>query len=265
MKKKILFSIIVCLLSISLGQSCLGNSYRVGPGDILRITVYDNDDLRTNVRVDDSGTIIMPLVGRIKVADMTIPQVSDLITKKLADGYIVNPQVNVFIEEFRSKKVVILGHIKRPGLVELSGSISLLELISKAGGLTIEAGNTATIKRNKKSQDENDVIVIDLTALIEKGDLSQDKQIFDGDTVYISKAGMCFITGQVKSPGAYACTGKTTILKLVAIAGGFTGKASRSGVKIVRKEGDENKVYKDIELDTPLQVDDVVIVPESFF
>lgn len=262
MSKKIIF-IIVAILMLIVSQVCFGQRYLVGSGDILRITVYDNEDLKTIVRVNDSGTIIMPLIGRVKVADMTISQISDEITKKLADGYIINPQVNVFIEEFRSKKVVILGFVKRPGLFELSGSISFLELISKAGGLTNEAGKTATIKR--KNKNKNDVVVIDLVALIEKGDLSQNAQILDGDTIYISKAGMCFITGQVKAPGAYSCGENSTVLKLIAVAGGFTGKASKSGVKIVRKEGDDNKVYKDVDLDTPLKVDDVVIIPESFF
>lgn len=262
MKKKVAFIVITMLFFIGI-QDCIGENYLVGSGDILRITVYDNDDLKTIVRVSDSGTIIMPLIGRVKVAEMTISMISDEITKKLADGYIINPQVNVFIEEFRSKKVVILGHVVKPGLFELSGAISFLELISKAGGLTKEAGSTATIKREIKNK--NDIIVIDLVALIEKGDLSQNAKILDGDTIYISKAGMCFITGQVKSPGAYACGNGSTVLKLIAVAGGFTGKASRSGVKIVRQEGDESKVYKDVDLDTPLQVDDVVIIPESFF
>jgi len=120
-------------------------------------------------------------------------------------------------------------------------------------------------KRKIKTKNKSDVVVIDLTALVEKGDLSQNAQIFDGDTIYISKAGMCFVTGQVKRPGAYACGSNSTVLKLIAVAGGFTGKASKSGIKIVRKIRGKNKVFKDVELDTPLQVDDVVIIPESFF
>jgi len=255
--------LVMALIAFGVVQECFADRYLVGSGDILRITVYDNDDLKTVVRVNDSGTIIMPLIGRVKVADMTISGISDEIAGKLADGYIVNPQVNVFIEEFRSKKVVILGNVVRPGLFELSGPISLLELISKVGGLTSEAGNNATIKR--KGRKKNDVIVVDMVALIEKGDLRQNLQIMDGDTIYVSKAGMCFVTGQVKAPGAYACDDNSTVLKLIAVAGGFTGKASQSRVKIVRQEREENKVYKNVDLDSPLQVDDVVIVPESFF
>lgn len=147
MKKKVLF-FVTLLLFFSFFHVCFSNSYRIGPGDIIRITVYDHDDLRTVVRVDDTGSVNLPLIGRVRVGNMTIPEISDTIATALADGYIVNPQVNVFIEEYRSKKVVILGYVQKPGLYELSGSISFLELISKAGGLTGESGNTATIKRN---------------------------------------------------------------------------------------------------------------------
>lgn len=260
-RKVILFGFLMMLFSglhVSIGQN-----YVVGPGDILRITVYDNKDLETTARVGDTGSIIMPLIGRVDVADLNILQISDVITEKLADGYIVNPQVTVFIEEYRSKKVVILGQVNRPGLYELSGDINFLELISKAGGLGQNAGNTATIKR--KINHSNKVIAIDLAALIEKGDLSQNEKIVDGDTINVAKAGLCFVTGQVKNPGTYACGEKSTVLKLVVLAGGFTGKASRSGVKVVRKEGEESKVYKDVDLDTQVKADDVIIIPESFF
>jgi polysaccharide export outer membrane protein len=195
---------------------------------------------------------------------MPIPQVSEKITALLADGYLVNPQVNVFVTEFRSQKVVVLGRVKQPGLIELSGSISLLELISKAGGLEIDAGDTATIKRQENGRDT--IIPIDLLSLIEGGDLSQNLAIQDGDTVVVSKAGMCYVTGEVEQPGSYPCGEGATVLKLVALANGFTGKASKSSVRIVRVVNDKKTVLKDVDLDTTLVFDnDVIVVPESFF
>lgn len=237
--------------------------YLVGPGDVINITVYDNDDLTTRVRVNSDGTIVMPLLGQVKVDSLSIPEISRKIEGLLADGYLINPQVNVFIEDYRSKKVVILGRVKQPGLYELSGAISFLELISKTGGLAEDAGDTATIKRG--SGGEDNVIVIDLIALIEKGDLSQNVQILDGDTVNISKAGMCYVTGEVKSPGTYPCGEGTTVLKIVALSGGFTGKASKSGVRIIRVVNNEKTLMKGVALDTKLRQDDVIVVPESFF
>jgi polysaccharide export outer membrane protein len=229
-----------------------------------RFTYYDNEDLTTKVRVSTAGTIVVPLLGQIEVKGGTVNGIIDKITRSLADGYLVNPQVNIFVEEYRSKKVVVLGNVRTPGLIELSGPTNFLELVSKAGGLEKDAGDTATIQR-KNGAAAPTVIVIGLLALIEMGDLSQNVQITDGDTVFISKAGMCFITGEVKSPGTYSCGDGTTVLRLVALAGGFTGKASKSSISVVRIVNNEKKVYKDVDLYTALQDNDVVVVPESFF
>ena len=261
--KKSAWMFVVFIFFLTGSQVCLGGMYRVGPGDVLRITVYDNDDLKTIVRVTEKGDIIMPLIGMVDVSKKTISQISDVLTQRLSDGFIVNPQVNVFIEEFRNKKVIILGAVKEPGLFELSGSISFLELLSKAGGLTKEAGNSATIKRIENGKSE--VILIDLISLIKKGDLSQNPQLVDDDTIYITKSGNCYVTGQVKTAGAYPCDKSSTVLKLIALAGGFSGKASQSNVKVVRKVGKKNVVMKQVNLDMTVEVDDVVIVPESFF
>lgn len=252
--------VVVCLLF----SRVQAEEYLVGPGDVLSISVYDNDDLATKVRVSTSGTIVMPLIGQVKVQNLTVNDITDKITGLLADGYLVRPQVNVFVEEFRSKKAVMLGNVQRPGLIELSGPTNFLEMVSKAGGLDKDAGDTATIQRKDK-KGETSVIVVDLRALIDKGDLSQNMQIQDGDTVFISKSGMCFITGEVEDPGTYACGETTTILKLVALAGGFTGKASKSGINLVRIVDNVKKVYKDVDLYTALKHNDVVVVPESFF
>lgn len=244
-------------------QPVCADNYKTGPGDVLKIIVYDNDDLRATVRISENGTIVMPLLGRIDVDKLTIDEITEKITKLLADGYLVNPQVNVFVEDYRSKKVVILGNIRNPGIIELSGPITFLELISKAGGLAKDAGDTATIQR--EGDDDKNITVVDLRALIDKGDVSQNMMILDGDTVFISKSGMCYITGEVENPGTYPCGEGTTVLKLVALSRGFTGKASKSGVRIIRIVENKKKELKSVDLDTLLQHNDVVVVPESFF
>lgn len=263
MKLKILSLLLVCLCFCRTDLS-FAKDYRVGPGDVLSVTVYDNDDLATKVRVSSAGTIVMPLLGQIEVNNLTINEITDKITRLLSDGYLVNPQVNIFVEEFRSKKVVVLGSVKTPGLVELSGPTNFLELLSKSGGLDKDAGDTATIQRQGVGEGK-DVVVIDLRALIDRGDLSQNIQINDGDSVFISRSGMCYITGEVEEPGTYPCGQGTTVLKLVALAKGFTGKASKSNINIVRLVDNEKTVLEDVDVSTPLVNNDVVVVPESFF
>jgi polysaccharide export outer membrane protein len=240
----------------------------VSPGTVLKITVYEHDDLASVVQVTDDGTVVLPLIGKVHVNNMTIPQVTAKITEELADGYINKPQVNVFVENFRNRKVTVLGQVNKPGLQEFSGQTTLLEIISGAGGLAADAGDTVSIKR--MDGDKEKVIEIDLKSLVTGGDLSQNIPIQENDSIYVSKSGMCFITGQVEKPGTYPCGADTTVLKLVALAGGFTGKANKSGALITRivinkeTQAKEKQTFK-AGLDAKLIADDVLVVRESFF
>lgn len=263
MRKTIFWLFLVLITILGSASMALADDYQTGPGDVLKIIVYDNDELMARVRISDTGTIVMPLLGKVDIRQLTIDQITEKITQLLADGYLVKPQVNVFVEEYRSKKVFVLGSVRNPGIVELSGSITFLELVSRSGGLEKDAGDTATIQR--ASEEGEKIIVVDLRGLIELGDISQNVMISDGDTIFVSKAGMCFITGEVKSPGTYPCGKKATLLKLIALSGGFTGKASKSGVNIVRIVNNKKTVIEDVDLHTPLKHNDVVVVPESFF
>jgi polysaccharide biosynthesis/export protein len=261
--KKALYGFFVVFLLGVNGFNASAQDYLVGPGDVLSITVYDNDDLKTKVRVSSSGTIVMPLLGQVNVNKQPISAIAEKITRLLAAGYIVNPQVNVFVDEFRSRKVVILGHVRNPGLIELSGPTTFLELISKAGGFDKDAGDTATIKRKVEGKD--DVIVINLGSLVKGGDMTQNVQISDEDTVYVASAGMCYVTGEVKQPGTYPCGEGATVLKLVTLAQGFSGKAAKSSVNIVRMIDNKKNILEKVSLDTPVMHNDVIVVPESFF
>ncbi|MEN8140630.1 MAG: polysaccharide biosynthesis/export family protein [Thermodesulfobacteriota bacterium] len=256
--------LLTCAGLLMPGGTLLADEYTVGPDDVLKITVYDHPDMETRVRVDGNGTILMPLIGHVNVAGRSIAQVSDKLASLLGDGYLVNPQVNVFIEGYGSKKAVILGMVNKPGLYELSGQTTLLELISKAGGLASDSGATATIKR-LKSGGKSEIITVDMRALMESGDMSQNVAINHKDNVYVAKAGMCFVTGEVKKPDAYKIDEDTTVIKAVTLAAGFTGKAAKSKIRIIRIIKGTKNILKDVELDTPVRPDDVIVVPESFF
>jgi polysaccharide export outer membrane protein len=243
--------------------SAFSENYIIGSGDVLKIDVFSHDDLQKTVRVSNNGSIVIPFIGQVQVGGTTIPDVTKKLTRLLADGYIVNPQVNIFIEEFRSKKVVILGHINQPGIAKLRGATTFLEIISQAGGLKTGAGDTATIKRIKDGKQE--VIIVNIKSMVEGGDISQNILIHDGDTIYISRGSLCYVTGEVKDPGAYPCDKDTTVLKLIARSGGFTGKASKSSVRIVRIIDGEKTILKNVDLHTSVLANDIIVVPESFF
>ena len=250
-----------CLIVIPI--TVFSQEYTVGEGDVLDINVYENEDLSTTVRVSADSTIRVPLLGEISVKDLTVSQVSKKIENLFADGYLVNPQVDVFISEHRSKKAIILGQIKNPGQYELRGRITFLEFISKAGGLTPDAGSNATIKRITGKKEKQ--IVLDLDKLIKKGDTALNIPIQDNDSIYISKADTYYVSGEVNKPNSYKFEKDLTVIKAVTMAGGFSKIAAKDKVQIIRVIDGQKRIFKNVNMDEPVLADDVIVVPESFF
>jgi len=250
----------------STAPALAAQDYILGEGDVLKITVYDHSDMTTVARVSGEGEIYFPLIGKVKVGGMNITKITERITSMLSDGYIVEPQVAVFIEEFRSKKTALMGQVEKPGLYVLHGQTTFLELLSNAGGLSKDAGDKAVIKRKSSGPDKGeDKITVDLKKLIVEGDMSQDVQIMDGDSIYVSRAGVFYVSGEVKKPAAYKYEEGLTVVKAVIMAGGFTDIAATGRVKILRKVSGKEKVLEKVDMNEPLLPDDVIIIPESFF
>lgn len=246
-------------------SSAASQDYVVGAGDVLEISIYENDDLNTTARVTGDGHINLPLVGDVEVMGISVSKIARKINLMYADGYLIDPQVSVFVRDFRSQKATILGQVTRPDLYDLSGQTTLLELISKAGGLKAEAGNQAIIKRRSSDKQEK-VIVIDLKALIEKGQSSLNVSILDGDSIYINKIGLFYVTGEVKKADAYHHEEGTTVIQAITMAGGFSSKASPTRVKIIRKNSDgKEEVLTKVKMDTLVMPNDVIVIPESYF
>jgi polysaccharide export outer membrane protein len=256
------------ILFSAMGSHAL--EYTVGEGDVLDINVYENQDLSTTVRVSTDSTIRISLLGEISVKDLTVSQISAKIEKLFADGYLVSPQVDVFISEHRSKKAIILGQIKNPGQYELRGKITFLEFISKAGGLTSDAGSTAIIKRsiestNEKESTQFEQIILDLEKLIKKGETELNITIQDNDSIYISKAKTYYVSGEVQKPDSYKFESHLTVIKAITMAGGFSKIAAKGKVQIIRIVKGKKSVFKNVNMDEPVLPDDVIVVPESFF
>ncbi len=259
------YKIILILLLFFMPMMAFPLEYTIGEGDVLEIKVYENDDLSTTVRVSSNSTIRVPLLGEISIKDLTVSQISSKIEGLYKDGYLVNPQVDVFIKEHRSKKAVILGQVNRPGQYELRGRVTILEFISTAGGLTTDAGGTATIKRMTASGENKDQIVLDLEKLIKKGDVSLNILIQDNDSIYISKAKTYYVSGEVTKPNQYVYEQDLTVIKAITMAGGFSKIAAKDKVQIIRIIKGEKKILEKVNMDEPILPDDVIVVPESFF
>lgn len=268
MKKGLLF-LVLLLAAIGFGPLSLWaadpppSDYRVGDGDVLQVTVYDHPDLSTVVRVANDGSINFPLVGQMRIGGMTVGEVSNRLARTLSQGYIVNPQVSVFVQEFRSKKVTIVGQIANPGLYQLTGPTSLLQLISKAGGLKPDAGDKIVLKRRSVNGEEE--VTIDRLALMEKGDTTLDIPVRDGDNVFVAQAGLFYVTGQVNKPAAYKLEEGASVIKGITMAGGFTNLAATKKVKIIRKVDGAERVMENVPMHEAIRSEDVIVVPESFF
>ncbi len=257
--------VLATVLAIMPAQ-CDAADYIIGEGDVLKIMVYGHSDLTTVERVSGNGMINFPLLGQLSIAGLAVSEISIRISSLLADGYIVDPQVSVFIEEFRSQKAVIMGEVMKPGLYKLKGRTSFLELVSMAGGLTRDAGDTALVKRkSRRAKGEEEIATIDLVRLIKEGDTSLDVPVLEGDSIYVAKAGLIFVTGEVKRPDAYKYEDNTSIIKAITMAGGFTDKASAGRVKIIRKVDGKEQIVDNVNMDDPVLSGDVIVIPESFF
>jgi polysaccharide export outer membrane protein len=266
MKGNVIFVVVLALFLCTVSCLVAGSDYLVGPGDVLKVTVYDHPDLSSTVRVNNDGTINFPLVDTMQIEGLSVSQVGGRVADALANGYIVNPEVAVFVEEFRSRKVNVMGQVKNPGLFELRGPISLLELISRAGGLTPDAGETVNItRRSDAAAGQEQLLKVDLKSLTQDGDTGNDVAILDGDSIFVTQAGNVYVTGEVKRPNAYKLERGTSVIKAITMAGGFTALAAQGRVKLIRKSDGAEKLFKNVPMHMLVLPEDVIVVPESFF
>ena len=264
---RFLFKLFLIVTLILHALPVVADEFIIGEGDLLKIAVYDNPDLATDSRVSGDGKITLPLIGEVIVTGMTAAVAQKFIAEKLADGYIRAPQVSVFITEYKSKKVTTLGEFTKPGLLELRGNSTLMEVISNAGGITPNASDLLILKRKvlkPDGQGEDQSIVVDLNKLLENGDVKTNIMVKDGDSIYVPKAAFIYVSGEVKAPGAYKVTKGLTVLRSITLAGGFTQKASKGSTSIVRKT-DNKEISLKARMEDQVMPDDIIVVPESFF
>jgi len=261
----LLLGVALFLLAYARLLPAAGLDYRVGPGDVIQISVYDSPDLSSRVRVSQGGTILFPLIGEINVGTMTVAEIAARLADELQPRYLLNPQLSVFVQEFRSQQVVIMGEVTAPGLYELAGTTTLLELISKARGLTPEAGNSVTIRRQRSdAKPGEEVITLNLQDLMESGQ-SNDIQLRDEDDIYVARAKTFYVTGQVNKPDAYRLERGLSIIMAVTKAGGFTNLAAPGRMKVIRKTEGREIILDDVSLHDRVMAEDVIVVPESYF
>jgi polysaccharide biosynthesis/export protein len=252
-------------------------NYVVGPGDVLDIQVWDNPDLNRTVEISQEGSFTFPFVGEVKASTLSVFQIESLLVRKLSDGYLVAPQVNIAVAEYRNQKVFLFGEVARPGSYVLKHrNHHLLELISEAGGFTEKRGTTCVIVRPKamaekdsptpiQNADKSEIIRINLDKLISGAADASLFYVMPGDSIYVGESEKIYVTGEVRLPGRLKWEKGLTVREAVSMAGGGTPRASIHRIEIIRN--DENGAEKMIkpDLGDPVLPNDIIKVPESFF
>ncbi len=251
--------------------------YRIGPKDLLDISVFGLDELTKTVRVSEDGKISLPLVGEVEVEGITKTELEKKLGQLLEEKYLQNPQVTVFISEYQSKRVSVLGAVRNPGPYELLGRRTLLQVISQAGGITNESGKEIIVIREVEDGVSTS-LKISIEDLFLKGDARLNIPLQPDDIVNIpiDRIVNIYVFGQVRNPGALEVRRSNipTLLQAIGQAGGFSERASKGKVLIKRIDDDGKEVKIKVNVksiikgkrrDIQLLENDVVIVPETAF
>lgn len=270
MTKKLLLTVLVTSYLAMLASALAAQTdYRIGAQDVLNITVFGETDLSGKYTVEQDGTFTFPLVGRVKAGGITLREFEQELKKLLTDGFLKNPQVSIVVETYRSQRILVMGEVRAPGEYLLTGDMTLLAALARAGGTSPAASREALVVRSRRVTDrdggggEAEIIRIDLTDL-QGGNVALNITLQDGDTVNVPKAQSVFVTGQVKLPGAYAVERGTTVLQVLSLAGGLTDRGADSRIKLQRMVKGKLKEIK-AKLTDVVEPGDTIIVPEKFF
>jgi len=222
------------------------STYLIGATDVLKIRVFGEDQYNGDYNVDGDGSITFPLLGRIAVAGKTTRQIEEDLTKALADGWLNKPQLSVEIGAYRSRSIFVIGEVRLAGRYTIEGPMTLLEVIGQAGSLTATASDTIIVQRFKDgivaSVTEAPVVGDErLTEILrvsyrdlQEGRLKANILLQDGDTILVPPAELFYVTGFVKTPGAFPLKPGMTVRQALAVAGGVNERGSTRGLKILR-------------------------------
>ena len=248
--------------------------YMIGPQDVLSILVHDHDELsrREGVAVEADGTIDYPLIGRVRVGGLSTRQIQDEIRKKLLDGaFLTTASVAVAVKDYRSQSVHVYGEgVRTPGTVQLKGNVTLAEALSQAGSFSQHAGAYVIIARGGTADSpavlgdvkpENQMRI--LRSDIEAGAASKIR-LQDGDTIFVPRAEVYYVTGQVRNPNEFIYKPNLTVLQAVTIAGGYNERAARNRITIERRVNGAPQNVKVKESDLVLP-GDTIRIPQRFW
>jgi polysaccharide export outer membrane protein len=246
---------------------------KIGPGDLLEITVFDVPEMTQQVRVGADGKAELQLLGNTTVAGLTAQEAAETIARELRDQkFLLHPQVNVLVKEYASQGVSVMGEVQKPGIYQVLGPRSLLDVISMAGGLTNVADTRVTVKRRGGREDQ---LLVKLKTDDPAASLSNNVQVYPGDLVLVPRAGIVYVLGDVNRPGGFVMqdSGKISLLQALAQAGGTAKNALLSKAVLMRKNAqgyvtqklDIGRIERGQQPDLELGANDILFIPTNGF
>ena len=256
----------IALLALVLAYPAISanTDYRMGTGDVLRITVYGQPDLTTEARIGESGSITFPLIGEVKLVGSTPSQGEAEIVRRLKKGgFILDPNVNLNIVQYHSQQISVLGRVNRPGQHTLEKISRVSDALALAGGIVIDGADTITLVRERNGKTE--YRDIDVIALFKEGGETSNEVVSDGDIINVAKQPMFYIYGEVQRPGSFRLEQSMTVVQALSMGGGLTQRGTQRGIKILRRDDKGAMQELATQLSDLVKKDDVIYVKESLF
>jgi polysaccharide biosynthesis/export protein len=266
----------------------LGPDYVLGPEDVLMIEVFNLPEMKQTVRIENDGTISVKLLNRVKAAGLTAAQLEKELEKKWGKDYLEDPHVIVFVREAHAQPVSVVGAVDEPGIYQLTGHRTLIDMVALAGGLAkktaTQAGRTIYVTRKDGFGDLKpvdgmrqiapDQVEIDLKKLFYSSNSGLNLDIKPFDTISVSKADIVYVVGAVKKPGGFVIEDRdnVTVLQALAMAEGFEGTPAKARTRIIRTLSngsrtelpiDLGKIIKGKEDDPVLASSDILLIPDN--
>jgi polysaccharide biosynthesis/export protein len=239
--------------------------YRLGPGDSIKVTVYQNPDLTVETRVSESGSVNYPLVGAVKLGGLSIGEAERAIAHALRTANILKqPQVNIVLQQVRGNLVSVLGQVQKPGRFALeTTNVRVSDMLAAAGGVTSTGDDVLILSGTREGKPFRKTI--DIPALFQNTRGENDIVLAPGDTLYVDKAPLFYIYGEAQKPGPYRIERGMTVLQALAQGGGPTNRGSQNRLRLNRTGPDGKVVTTEPRLTDPVQPGDVLFVRESLF
>lgn len=239
--------------------------YRLGAGDVIRVTVYQNPDLTLDARISEAGNVSYPLLGNVRLGGLMISAAEKLVADGLRTGnFVKQPQVSILVTQVRGNQVSVLGQVNRPGRFPLEViDMRLSDLLATAGGIAASGADTVTLVGMRNGQPIRREL--DIPLIFRSANRDDDVIVQNGDVIYVERAPTAYIYGEVQRPGPLRLERSMTVMQALATGGGLTQRGTEKGLRIHRKNGDGKVQVIQPAMDDALRDGDVLYVRESLF